>query len=352
MKAYKPKTTNSSLFIRYALMSLCLTSVCYAVICDHISGAASYDRRSLLIILFNVISVGAMSLISVFADKIENKHTGVRLSVMLTVIGYFLPVGFGIDFKVVLLGLGSAVFYSFASSSILSRSNGKSRGIGLLIGGQALGIACARYAGFAGHFFAPFLMIFAIPSDKYINESELTDSPEDEPPISPFAALPLIAISYLLLSYELSSLHFPWDSSFKTQFELWAFIGLGHAVGGLICDKLGRTITVAASACGGTMLIFLFSDNKHLSLIGLLLISAAFAPIVTSAFRFLPKNPAFSFAVVSASAYLGQIMSFIVPFKRILLLFIAASVITFTAVTELPIFSGSSKETEGEDEDI
>ncbi len=352
MKAYKPKTTNSSLSIRYALMSLCLTSVCYAVIRDHISEAVSYDRMSMLIILFNVISVGAMSLISVFADKIESKHTGVQLSVMLTIIGYFLPIEFGIDLKVVLLGLGSAVFYSFASSSILSRSRGKSRSIGLLLGGQSLGIACASYAGFAGHFFAPLLMIFAVPSDKHTNESELTDSPKTEQSVSPITALPLIAISYLLLSYELSSMHFPWDSSFKTQFELWAFIGLGHAVGGFICDKLGRTVTVAASACGGTMLILFCSDSKRLSLLGLLLFSAAFAPIATSAFRFLPKNPAFSFALMSAAAYLGQTMSFFVPFKGILMLFIAAAVITFTAVTELPFLKSASNETEDDNEDI
>ena len=172
MKAYKPKTSNSSISYRYALMSLCLSSICHAVILDHRKNDVSYDRMSMLIILFNILSVGMMSIISVFADKVENKHTGVRLSVLLTVLGYFIPANFGIDLKVTLLALGSATFYSFASSSLLSRSNGKSRDIGLLIGGSGVGIAFASFAGFFGHLFAPILMILAIPADRYQKRAE------------------------------------------------------------------------------------------------------------------------------------------------------------------------------------
>ena len=79
MKQYKPKTSNSSVALRYALMSVCLSSVCHSVIFDHIRDAVSYDRMAMLTVLFNVISVGGMGIVSAFADKVEGKHTGVRL---------------------------------------------------------------------------------------------------------------------------------------------------------------------------------------------------------------------------------------------------------------------------------
>ena len=42
MKAYRPKTSNTSLTIRYALMSLCLSAVCHSVIFSHLSRQISY----------------------------------------------------------------------------------------------------------------------------------------------------------------------------------------------------------------------------------------------------------------------------------------------------------------------
>ncbi len=343
MKEYKPKISNTSLSVRYALMSLCLSSVCHAVIFDHLSGSVSYDRTSMLVILFNVISVGAMGLISVFADRVESKHTGVRLSVFLTVLGYFLPTEFGINLKVVLLGLGSAVFYSFASSSILSRSNGKSRGIGLLIGGTGIGLACASFAGFAGHFFAPLLMIFAIPSDKCQKDNVTEEKTVEKVPFSP---LPLVflALSYLLLSYEFSSFHFAWNVSPKTQFQLLLMIGLGCAVGGFVSDRLGRIITVAVSACTGTALICFCDDGKRLSLLGLFLLSMSLAPTLTAVTRLLPKNPAFSFALMSAMAYLGQILRHFVRSNGISMLLISAMIIAVTVAAETS-YLPSSEET-------
>lgn len=343
MKAYRPKTSNTSLTIRYALMSLCLSAVCHSVIFSHLSRQISYDRMSMLIILFNVISVGAMSILSIFSDRVNNKHTGVRLSVFLTVIGYFLPPSFGIDLKIILLGLGSALFYSFASSSILSRSNGKSRGIGLLIGGQSIGLACASYAGFFAHLLAPLLMILAVPSDNYQSD----DAEEKATNRAAFSLLPLVfvGLSYLLLSFEFSSFRFEWNLNFKTQFQLLFTIGLGRAVGGFLSDRIGRIITVSASVCFGTVLICFFADNKWLSLLGLLLLSMSLAPMLTSVARLFPKMPAFSFALMSGASYLGQVFKHFMALSGILMLLIGAMIIAVTVASELP-FMQKTQESE------
>ncbi|MBQ7779190.1 MAG: hypothetical protein IJ404_01745 [Clostridia bacterium] len=344
MKAYKPRFTNTSLSIRYALMSLCLSAVCRSVIFDHLAHLISYDRMSMLIILFNVISVGAMSIFSVFADKVNNKHTGVRLSVFFVILGFFLPPSFGINLKIVLLGLGSALFYSFASSLILSRSNGKSGWIGLLIGAQSIGLSCAVYSGLYAYLLAPLLMILAVPSDKCQN-NDCTE--EKTAKKTAFSLLPLVFLifSYLLLSFEFSSFRFEWNFTYKTQFQLLIAIGLGRSVGGFVCDRIGRIMTVAASVSSGTVLICFCADRKWLSLLGLLLLSMSLAPMLTSVARLFPKKPAFSFALMSGTAYLGQVFAHFSKLNGILMLLISAMIIAVTVAAELP-FSRKTPESE------
>ncbi len=335
MKAYKPKITNSSLSIRYALMSLSLTAVGYSVITDHLSEKISYDRMSALIMVYNIIAVGLMGILSLFADRVKNKHTGVRLSALLTVLGYFLPTDFGITAKVILLALGSAVFHAFAVSSILSRSGGRSRDIGLFLGGEALGIAICQYGGFAGHFLAPFLMICAIPDDHYPSEeAETEEAPAQHRSFLPFIIIPLMICAYAVLSLEFSFFEFKWDVGFKTHFQLLAAIGLGCAVGGFAGDLIGRVMTVSISSCAGTLLICFCSDNKTLSLLGLAVFSCALAPIITETARFFPRHRAFAFSLLSAGAYLGQSALFLYGFKRVAMLFVCAGVIAVTVAAD------------------
>ncbi len=356
MKAYKPKASNSSITMRYALMSLALSSVSYAVLFDHLSKHVSHDRTAMLIITYNIIAVGMMGIFALFADKVESKHTGVRLSVFLTVLGYFLPVKFGIDIKVVLLALGSSLFHAFASSSLLSRSEGKSRGIALFLAGQALGFSFSTFAGFAGHFFAPILMILAIAPDRYRAENgeKKADTASVGKGYLPLASLLLLMFAYALLSYEFSSFVFNWNTWYKTQAVLLAAVALGRAAGGFLSDIIGKVMTVTASAAGGTLLIFFCQSNKNLSLIGLFLLAMSLSPTVTSASNIMQNHPAFAFSLMSASAYLGQTMSLLIGFKRISMLFICASVIAVIAATELPLILKYNNESEEkfENEDI
>ncbi len=354
MKAYKPKMTNSSLNLRYALMSLCAEAVCYSVITGHLYRHVSFDRASVLLILFNIIAIGGRGILSVFADRVNNKHTGVRMSVFFMIAGYFLPVKFGINIKVILLAIGNAAFHSFASSSILSRSKGKSGPIGLFLAGDAMGLALSSFAGFFGHLCAPLLMIFAIPADRY---SEGEDGFEPAYPKTPlhlsFVMIPMLMAAHSLLFFVFSSVNFGWNTWFKTEFQIYAFIALGRALGGYICDKLGRLITVSASTVLGTLLIFFCSDIKNAALIGLLLLSMPLPLIITSALKYLPRHPAFVFSLMSAAAYFGQVLWLLTDFRHISMLFICAFVLAITAASEASFVLKANNVVEGEkNEDI
>lgn len=333
----KQRRTNSSMAIRYAVMSLAVSTVSSSVIFGHLSYYSSYDRIAVLAILFNVIAVMSRAIVSVFADKVQNKHTGVRLGVLLTIMGLYYPVDFGINAKVILLAIGSCIFHSFASSSLLSRSKGKGRDIGFFLAGSALGTALSTFSHFFGYVMAALLVIFAIPDDDY------QDIASNEPEIENdsiklgqrFIFVPLLMLAYTCIYFILSSLHFSWNVWFKTECLIFAALAVGRALGGVISDLIGKTMTVTAGVGGGALLLLFCSDNKILSLIGLALVSAALSPTVTLCHRYLPKNPGFVFALLSAAAYFGQSLTMFIKLKGATLLLVGAFVIALFFSSEV-----------------
>ena len=345
------KRTNSSMAIRYAVMSVGASAVPYSVIFGQLKNYVSYDRQAVLIIMFNIIAVMGRTIVSVFADRVKNKHTGVRLSVLFTVMGLYYPVAFGINAKVILLAIGSCIFHSFASSSLLSRSNGKARDIGLFVAGNALGTALGIFADFFGYVTAALMMIFAIPDDRD-TDLEIVNEP-DQAKVktkSRLIFIPLLMLSYALLYLLLASLHFPFNSFFKTECLLFISIAIGRALGGFVSDLIGKTMTVCCGMGGGSLILFFCSDNKILSMVGLALVSLSLAPIISLSTKYLQRHPGFVFALLSAASYFGQCLSYFIKLD-VLLVLIGFAVIALVFTSELPFLVKEVIVTEDNDEE-
>lgn len=338
MKEYKPKITAASVNIRYALMSMGAEATCAYVLFKTIAGSASPDKLAILTVLFNIIAVMLRPIVSIFADRVKNKHTGVRLGTLLIVLGYYFPVSFGVSTKVVILALGSCFLHSFAASSILYRDSGKSAGISLFLGGSVMGLAFYTFAPFLCHILTALLMACAIPDDT-AEEPESISNPVKAPAniaVTVVASILLLS-SYSFLFYGFSSLNFEWAGFFKTKFLILAAIAIGRGIGGIISDKLGRLFTVCAGALGGSLIIAFCSDSKKLCLVGLILLSMPLGPMITSLSKRCTKNSGFVFALFSATAYLGQELTFYVPMKRpIIIILIGAGALLAVAASEAP----------------
>lgn len=338
MKDNQPKTTEASINIRYALMSMGASATCAYVLFKSLAGSVSADKASVLIVLFNIIAVMLRPIVSIFADRVENKHTGVRLGTILIVLGYFFPVCFGISAKIVILALGSCIFHSFASSSILSRGNGQSIGISLFLGGSVIGLAVYTFSPFLCHFLTLLLIICAVPDDTCeISEDDNTLVSSSASPVITIASAILLLTSYSMLFYGFSSLSFDWAGFFKTDCLILASIGIGRALGGIVSDKLGRLFNVCAGAIGGSAIIVFCSDSKNLCLIGLMLLSMPLGSMITALSKRSIKNSGFIFALFSSFAYLGQELTFYAKLKApTVLLLIAICSVLATACAEAP----------------
>ncbi len=340
MKAYENRVSHSAMVTRYTIMNVAEACACTAMLLGKIRRHVSDHRLILLIILFNVVAIGVRPLLALYADYTQNKHTGVRLGVMIFALGFLWPVDFGITAKVAITAVGSAIYHAFSSSSIPAKSNFTASGIGFLAAGAVLGTAIGRYAAFYGYLCIFLLMILACPTDKSM---DLPEAKENRIPKAPKTALaPLFALGLLLataaFSYLMTSLDFAWDVNKKTLFLLALAMAFGRGMGGIVSDRLGNLFTLAASLGGGAALLLFCADHKLLALAGVALVSMSIAPTLALLFRLMPAYPGFSLSLAVGAAYLGYVATKYTPLKEGLLPIICGTVLLITATTDIVLF--------------
>lgn len=347
MKAYQPQRSPASVAMRYALMNLCLTSAAASMLWGKLPFHVTYDKQYFLIILYNTIAVMGQGILALFADSVRNKHDGVRIAVFTFILGLVYPVKFGITAKVIITALGAALFYAFASSSILARSSFRSLPIGGFLAGGAFGLAVATYAPLFGYFGAGLLMMFATPADK--DEFLLPQAADHREKVAPktklsFLFVPLFVIAAGMSSYLMAAIELPWNTWFRTAVMLYAAIAVGRLLGGIVTDLLGHMTTLAIALGGGSLLLLYCSDVKNLALIGAALLSMAMAPTLSLAFRYLPKHPGFLFALFSGAAYFGQVTAKVHPFRPSLLPLFGGIILALGVAAELVLYVKVRKE--------
>lgn len=293
---------------RYAFMGLMADAACAAMLLGSIALHASSNKLTMLIILFNIIAIGTRILFSVLADDVTNKHTGVRMAVMILFMGFVFPIKFGITAKVIMMGIGNAAFHAFASSSLLSRSEFRTYGIGFFTAGSIIGLGLARYAQFFGYIAAAFLLMAAAPSDKGEGLPEAYLRRDEKAPktgLAPIFIL-LFIFSAAIGTYMNLSLQFDWNHGRKAILLIAAASGIGRLIGGFLFDRLSLLL-VAASLGGGAALLMFCRDSKMVSLFAIMLINMTIPVIISLIFRFMPRHPGLSYSLASCASYIGYI---------------------------------------------
>lgn len=348
LKPFKTATSNSANVTRYAFMSAMADCACASMLLGSISLHASPDKLTLLIIIYNIIAIGGQALFATSADRVTNRHTGVRMSVMILILGFVFPSKISITAKAVLMAVGNAGFHAYASSSLLSRSRFKAAEIGFFTAGGILGLGLAQYAQFFGYFAAAFLMIAATPSDKFESAPIVTDNKK----IAPKKALiPLFVIILALCAcvgnFSFMSIELTWCHGRKALMLYALAVAAGRFIGGFLFDKINFVLPLV-SFCGGTALLILKADSKLFVLAAILLLSMNVPVLIAMMLRCLPGCPGLCYAIVSASAYLGYSLIKLFPdisANNLVLLQIASGVtiIAFVVAFKIRLFK-SKKE--------
>lgn len=326
MKAFEVKRNNTAMTARYAFMSMMADATCSAMLLGTISFHTSTDKLAVLIILYNILSISLRTLFAVFADNVTNKHTGVRMAVLIIVMGFIYPVSFGVTIKTVLMGVGNAAFHAFASSSVLLKSENKICGMGLYTAGSIIGLGLAEFIHIFGYFSVSFLMMGATPSDKSEKVNEICSDKEEkasEKRLSLVFVL-LILVCIFVGNYINNSVKFEWNTGRNTALFICLAAGIGRIMGGALYRFFPIIIQVVSLAAGGFLFVFA-GKSVPMSLFGIMLINMSVPIFIGRIYRLMPDSPAMCHALASASAYFGVLIINICPIDTALLriLFVA-----------------------------
>ncbi len=314
MKAFAITKNNSAMTTRYAFMSMMADATCSAMLLGTMSFHASRDKLATLIILYNVLSVSLRAMFAVWADKVTNKHTGVRMSVLIIVMGFMYPVSFGLTAKAVLMSVGNASFHAFASSSVLSRSKSYTYGIGLYTAGSIIGLGLAEFVQIFGYFSVSFLMMGATPSDKSEQINKFCHDKKEEASEKRLSLIFTVLLLVCIFSgnYMNNSMSFEWNDGRNTALFICLAAGIGRIAGGIINGYIPLTTQIMSLTVGGYCLLFM-GDSKLVSLLGIMLINMSVPIFIGKIYGLMPGYPAMCYALASIMSYLGVLVVNICP---------------------------------------
>lgn len=310
------KSSPSCMKYSYAIMTMMLDCACASMILGHLHLYAGEGKVAVLTILYNLISVCSRGIFAVFADRVQGKHNGVRIGVMIAVTGFILPVRFGLTCKVVLCAVGSAVFHAFCSSSVLSRSSFRAYDIGLYTAGTALGLGIALFGQFWGFITVSFAMMIATASDRASGVAESYETAPQKAVTSPkmkYVFIPLIFLVLIIAGISGANTSMSVIDDKKSILIVYLLMAIGRIVGGILADKFDQTFTLTLSLGAGSVLLVFGSATKLNAFIGIFIINLSIPIIFSLIYRLMPKWAGLSYSLVTGMYYLGMSVSQLMP---------------------------------------
>ena len=217
--------------------------------------------------------------------------------------------------SVLLLAIGNAFLHVCGAIATASVSQNKIFPSSLFVAGGTFGIIIGRYLADikinTHYLFIPILIIVLISiftakrwckgKVEYINVDIVNKKYS-------YTVILLIALIVVMVrSYMGFVIPINWKSEFYHSILLFAFLGIGKALGGLLCDKFGYKFVATVSTLLCVPLIIIGKDFMIASLFGMLLFSMTMSVTYAMALSIIKNNPGVAFGVTTIGLFLGAV---------------------------------------------
>lgn len=224
--------------------------------------------------------------------------------------------------SVLILAIGNAFLHVCGAVATASVSQNKIFPSALFVAGGAFGIIIGRYLANINVktyiLFIPVLIIVLISiftakrwcksKVEYINVDIVNKKYS-------YAAILLIALIVVMVrSYMGFVIPINWKSEFYHSILLFTFLGIGKALGGLLCDKLGYRLVATISTLLCVPFIIIGKDFMLASLFGMLLFSMTMSVTYAMTLSIIKNNPGVAFGVTTIGLFLGAVPVFFIKF--------------------------------------
>lgn len=222
--------------------------------------------------------------------------------------------------SVLLLAIGNAFLHVCGAVATASVSQNKIFPSSLFVAGGTFGIIIGRYLANINVktyiLFIPVLIIVLISiftSEKWCKSSvKYIDVDIVNEKLSHLVILLIALIVVMVRSYMGFVIPISWKSEFYHSILLFTFLGIGKAIGGLLCDKFGYKFVATISTLLCVPFIIIGKDFMFASLFGMLLFSMTMSITYAMALSIIKNNPGVAFGVTTIGLFLGAVPVFFI----------------------------------------
>lgn len=231
----------SEKLLRYKI-NLIFGTICHTLV-DYICITTLYQcieesTRFKEVLLYNLLAFGTQSIIGYYIDKTKNKWIGIGGALLVSGTGL---ISADATLRVILLGLGNAMFHVGTSLFMINESDGKLSDLGIFVSSGAIGVGLANISYIKS--INVILITLSILWSTYIKKIKFNRNEDIDFGIANTEHLSIQAIIYItftcivIRSIGSKPLH-------SVQGNIGVMIGfvsacIGKALGGILSDRYG-----------------------------------------------------------------------------------------------------------------
>ena len=324
----------------YAFVHFAVETACFFYIFSNIQiGIYGW----IVALLYDAMAFLPQNAMGLIADKFPRAHLGV-LGLLITLIALLLPFGL---ISVVVLAIGNAIVHVDGAEKTLRDNAGKISPNAVFVGGGSFGVVTGRLLGVHSSeltVLIPILLLvlsaaaILLMTNKRITSGKqwLCQAPEVvNPSVSNSALLVIILFAVAVRGYIGYAIPTGWSITETHLVILFAYMGIGKALGGFVVDWLGYRKATLISIIGALPFLLLGDQIPLVSLTGVLLYSMSMPVTVGIVYSRFNKMPGFAFGITTIGLFLGSAPDFFIDLPNLLtqqLVVVALATISATLI--------------------
>ena len=295
----------------YAFVHFSVEVACFYFLFSRLSAD---PRWWILAMLFDALAFIPQSFFGLLIDRFHKLNVGF-IGCGLLFAALLIPSDI---FALVVLSTGNALAHIGGAQHTLRGARGKIAPCGIFVSGGSFGVITGQLLGAAGaSIFIPIALVllsavFALAVDlrkceSCENENSGFDVAAD---LSSGIVITLAFIVVAVRSYMAYAIPTEWNKTTLQAVTLFAFMGFGKMLGGILCDSIGYKKTSFISLIAALPFLLFGNSLMLLSLLGVGLFSMTMTATVAIISSKLPHNPGFSFGITTVALFAGTLPAF------------------------------------------
>ncbi|MBR6401315.1 MAG: hypothetical protein IKS17_08890 [Firmicutes bacterium] len=286
----------------------------------------STETAALMALLYDILAFFPQFFIGALAERLERLPVGPLGAAMVLVgaLGAFCPAGVLRMTGFFVLSLGNAFVHVGGAKATLFTCGDKIAPSAIFVSGGSFGVITGKLLGAADSSFAiGFAVMLAGSAIIFLAQRVLENADTGYPDIKmadkrrDTAVVILLAFFVVsvrgLMSYGIPT---AWNRTALQSFCLFAMMGVGKGLGGILSDKFGAKKTALASSLISLPLLVAGADIMWVSLVGVAMFSMTMAATLGILVSAAPRHPLMAYGVTTTGLLVGTIPAFYPAVKR------------------------------------